>query len=303
VYFLRFFPGPGSLLTSCTLAPGACQKMVNLCSLGVWFNTLWIPDVKCPVRYFTKEEATMCLANKHVIVTGNSVSRHFFSGMLNFMRGMKEPNNDDHRNDEKKLFSGFVLSQNNSLCHTEKKMKAYAKKKSLCPYNQNYENSPHTESWQYGNNSSGKLSFMWLVDWYVPSFDSLLRENNTILTPNAGLNRHWEHVSGWEELAPEEFLKAQLPLLWNISIAPTSQLIYRLTTQGCGAEGNAKFAVLEKMMFEHAGNHSDPQKTFLDLRSPTMYACFLTNTLSVYLFIVFVFFLFFFFIQYSSALQ
>lgn len=83
------------------------DRMTKFCVLGVWMGAVWVPDTNCPIRYFSRNEAAECLHNKHVIVAGNSVSRHFFSGFLNFMHGLKVPDSEDHRQDEKILFSNL----------------------------------------------------------------------------------------------------------------------------------------------------------------------------------------------------
>lgn len=144
-------------------------------------------------------------------------------------------------------------------------MKVYGKMKDLCPYYQNYENSVHNKVWSVGD-KNGYLSFMWMVDWFVPSFASYLSQPHTILTPNAGLNRDWMAKSGWDHTSAVDHLHSQLPMLWNSTVDNTSQLIYRFTTESCSGD----YKIFNNIIANYSKSHAEPRKTVLDIASSTM---------------------------------
>ena len=122
------------------------------------------------------------------------------------------------------------------------------------PFHQNNHFHPHNHNLRGGEQSSsiaspsfsaalslettmttfqGKILFEWVYDWYTPLIVEALKQPNTIVTTNAGLNYLWAHGSHWERTAPLDAVNQQFPQLWNSSIHPTSQLIYRHSTSSC----------------------------------------------------------------------
>ena len=187
---------------------------------------MWVPTSSCPLRLYNRSEAAAILHGRHFVVAGNSVSRGLFSTFLNELAGYPSEESQDARQREKLSFSPFLVNGSyDEAC--QKKKKFYKDHFDWCVYNENHEDGLHTEEWELGV-YRGKLTFVWLYDWFVPLLQRFLNEPNTIVTSNAGLNHAWAFSNGWD---PNPLsVKENFPLLWNSTCAENSMLLYRQTT-------------------------------------------------------------------------
>ena len=173
------------------------------------------------------------------------MSRHFYVAILNLLNGHTEETSKAARIEEKHQLSNleavFNKTGTSANLQCEAKRKQYTDNNyELCMYNVNYEDVSFTKSWTFGNHS-GNATFMWLVDWYVPTIVNKLLETNTIVTTNAGLNKDWEYQSKWDmRQEPMDVLSREFPLIWQANFAKNSTLMYRLSTETCTPSGLKK---------------------------------------------------------------
>jgi len=149
----------------------------------------------------------------------------------------------------------------------EEKSNLYGEKKArwLCKYNTNHMNSVCTQEWSYLN-TSGKVKFVWMYDFYVQELESMMLEN-TILTLNSGLNRAWAHQDGYEPVSATETAKIQFPLLWNLKVPPSSLLLYRMTTRSCSLQSNV--SATNEFILSYTMQYPQKRKDVLRFDVPT----------------------------------
>lgn len=225
--FILIFIGIYHIIDSTSEAESILDSNKPTCYRGHWESTNWIPEVGCEFLDIGVEKMKQCLSNRHVVVAGNSISRHFFIRIYTLLHGQSDNVTYAYRQNEKKLLDDCadVHELTKSDCKE-------TKLGHMCQYAANYLDRICNKEWKI-NEFSGKLTFIWLWDWHVPILDQYLSEPNTIVTSNAGLNRAMIDTNKFtnDEDNPVLQAKIQFPRLWQAPIANSSYLIYRATTR------------------------------------------------------------------------
>lgn len=244
------------------------------CYDGDWtINQTWSARPSCEIRNFTSIEARACLNGRHLFVAGNSVSRHFFFHILDSITmDMKDDVTEEGRKHEKARLAECAnieaLGASYDICGDESVTNMYNKHiRYNCVYNMNHLDRLCRKEWRVGN-FSGNLTFAWTYDWWLPLFSELLLQPNTVLTPNAGLNRAWAYDMKWDKNSSSAVVAEQFPRLWNSTTHDSSLLIYRLTTKSCQPQDNL---VVQDNLFaaNYMRAHPSSRRRFLDLYAPT----------------------------------
>jgi hypothetical protein len=237
--------------------------ITNDCENGVWIGGSWHPKPapRCPpLKNFTRAEAAECLQNKTVLVAGNSVSRSFFVSILKHLNGLVSNGTNEDRIAEKNYYTGWLTKahEETGARHCYSPNLKTPKNSAHCNniYNKNYPQFIQHANWTH-NDFYGKINFVWLWDWDHPILHVYMRQPNTIVTSNAGLNRQWAYSQGWTKEIPRTILEQQFPIIWNATLHNSSYFLYRPTTASChGSEEQRAYNQWIRNYVKRAGNSS-----------------------------------------------
>ena len=204
----------------------------STCYEGNWDRKrrVWIPHRDCPLKDYTTAAIVECLKGKNVVVVGNSVSRHFFFGLLYAVQGRVDEESKDNRSEEKAVI-GSCNSWNDyhtTMSCTEEQLKPFRNagrgknngSESNCIYNVNHFDNVCVKQWE-NLGFSGNLTFIWVVD------------TSGQYLASAGLNNALSFFWKWSTNDSVDLVKEQFPKLWNAKLSDSSMLVYRQTTMAC----------------------------------------------------------------------
>ena len=257
-------------------SPFAFRNNSQLCFDGYWSGNEWRHSPWCRLIEITNNSlAQKCLDGKHLVIAGNSVSRHLFFGILNFLNGVGENISDAYRLEEKSMFDQCDIT--NSSGWTKDKcpedVSAYypQEDKYKCMYNINHETFNCTKTWKM-NHYEGKITFVWLVDWLPNPVLRALQEPDTVVTLNAGLNLEWAYFNKWYRTDPMHVLQYQFPKLWSFPIPNSTRLLYRQSTATCPNPSNGISKRIElhtKWILDYVLQNPATGKYLIELDKPT----------------------------------
>jgi hypothetical protein len=195
------------------------------CVDGYWKADVWVPN--CPYHEFTTDSARKCLNKKTLLISGTSVSRGLFRQLVDLIDG-RPISPEVNRSDEKRYID-YIFG--NIDCTKKSKDKIRLEMSHMCKFHTNYPNNIVVHKWSDGFNS-GKIKFFWCIDWYHSHFAKYLKNPNTIVSNNAGLNAYGYQkmiTNGNVSVVASQVIR-EFPLLWKSPVHKSSMLIYRQTT-------------------------------------------------------------------------